>query len=149
MSVSITALSSKSTKERRAALEAAVRGYLDGPDFHAEGGSLSTHDLLEHIWPEQLAHAENITRRRRLYDDLGYLAKTSLINYNSPGAPKEIMGRVAVPRRWHKAVAKAKPFAPKRWAMFDWADGLEGPAIAEDPANGQWVRWDDVKELFE
>lgn len=142
-------LSSTSTSARRAALEVAVRTYLDGPQFHAEAGSISTQDLLEHIWPEQLAHGENITRRKRLYDDLGVLAKTSLLDYNSPGMAKEIMGRMAVPRRWHRpnvvpsSHLKEKLDQLQRYSLMD---GLTNPFQADDA--GEWVRFEDVKELY-
>lgn len=113
-----------------------------------EPGQISTRALVERIYPESHAQGEAITRRAILFKDMLYLAGHQLLAYASPGTPKKIMGHIAVPKVWHRPtpglevqVTGAKPIAPQRYALVD-------EEMLFDP-QGEWVRWEDVKGLFD
>lgn len=130
---------------RRSHLADAVRNYLNDPQHHVEVGSpISTHALLEAIYPEADAHGAALDRRQRLFDDLAYLAGHDLAGYASPGPEKLVMGRSVVPRLWHREAIKVvttKPLAPQRWDLYG--------EIFHPKEQGEWVRWEDVKGLFD
>lgn len=127
---------------RRQHLANEVRAYLESPGHHVECSSrISTHDLIEALYPELSAHGEAIKRRERLFDDMAYLAAHGdLEGYWTNGEPKVVLGHRTVPKLWHKPAKPSKPPAPTRYSA---AQGF----VHED-VDGAYVRWEDVQEFF-
>lgn len=74
--------------------------------------TISTTELMEMIWPEKFARGDAIKWRSYLFRDIGKMVKRpgDLAFYNSPGEPKKILGRNAIPRLWHNR--RVVPYDP-------------------------------------
>jgi hypothetical protein len=88
-------------------LERQVTDYLTHPDIQAkltiEGRSLSTVQIAEALFPEQLARGELIDRRKRLFQALLDCAKAGRLStcVTRSADSRVIRGRDVFPWRWH------------------------------------------------
>lgn len=141
----------KSPAARRDKLVREVCDYLDGAVFKAEHrASISTHELVEAIYPEHEAFGDAIRRRQILFDDLAAASVQSLLwEYWDYGPEKVRFGRAIRPLRWHAKRASVapvgKPTAPPRYALYGL---LNGSVSTEAEPEGAWVKWEDVREFF-
>jgi hypothetical protein len=83
-----------------------TRAYLRAHPL-AEDGTLSTHELVEVMFPEQLAVGEGIVARRRIYKALMALTIRDLADCCTRGPKQKLFGPTkggpAVrPWRWHQ-----------------------------------------------
>lgn len=130
-----------SQKSGKGAVQSRARQVLD----ENSGKVFTTAELVELLFPAALAKGDGITARKRIFTALLSLAdQGAMVAYVRRGEPRlqPRIKRLVKPWLWSSPLP-VKPQAPQRYDLDP--DGYLVPT----PIVGDWVRWEDVKELFQ